>query len=145
MADTLLGIRLSPLTRRRLQNFCRNRRGFWSLWLFLALFTVSLGAELVANDKPLLLRYDGEFYLPVLRSYPETAFGGFMETEAEYRDPAVKELIEERGWIVWPPIPYHYDTINYQLPVPAPAPPSAENWLGTDDQGRDVTARLIYG
>ncbi len=145
MADTLLGIRFSPLTRRRLQNFRRNRRGFWSLWLFLTLFTVSLGAELVANDKPLLLRYDGQFYVPILRSYPETAFGGFMETEAEYRDPEVTELIEERGWMLWPPIPYHYDSINYQLPVPAPAPPSAENWLGTDDQGRDVTARLIYG
>lgn len=145
MAATLPGLRLSPLTRRRLQNFRCNRRGFWSLWLFLTLFAVSLGAELVANDKPLLLRYDGQFYVPVLRSYPETLFGGFMETEAEYRDPAVKELIEERGWMLWPPIPYHYDTINYQLPVPAPAPPSAENWLGTDDQGRDVTARLLYG
>jgi len=145
MSDTVPALRLSPLTRRRLTNFRRNRRGFWSLWLFLTLFIVSLGAELVANDKPLLVRYGGEWYLPVFHAYPETVFGGFMETEAEYRDPAVKELIEERGWMLWPPIPYHYDTINYALPVPAPAPPSGENWLGTDDQGRDVTARLIYG
>jgi microcin C transport system permease protein len=137
--------RLSPLNRRRLRNFRANRRGLWSLWLFLALFSASLFAELIANDKPLLIRYDGQWYVPVLHTYPETAFGGEFATEADYRDPFVAELIRAKGWMLWPPIRYSYGTINYDLPVPAPAPPSAENWLGTDDQGRDVTARLIYG
>lgn len=135
----------SPLTRRRLRNFRANRRGYWSLWIFLALFVASLFAEVIANDRPLLVRYDGRFYVPVLRSYPETAFGGVFPTEADYRDPYVIERIRAHGWMVWPPIPYHYDTINYDLPVPAPAPPSPANWLGTDDQGRDLLARLIYG
>lgn len=138
-------IRLSPLTRRRLINFRANRRGCWSLWIFLVLFTMSLFAEFIANDKPLLIRYDGEFYFPVLVEYPETTFGGFLPSEAEYRDPEVAELIREQGWMLWPPVHYSYDTINFNLAVPAPAPPSSANWLGTDDQGRDVVARLIYG
>ena len=141
----LLGIRLSPMTERRLANFRANRRGTWSLWIFAALFVVTLFAEFIANDKPLLVRFDGAFYAPVFVSYPETAFGGDFETEAEYRDPFVIELIEEKGWILWPPIPFSYSTINYDLDQPAPSPPSAENWLGTDDQGRDVLARVIYG
>ncbi|MBW1996957.1 MAG: ABC transporter permease [Deltaproteobacteria bacterium] len=145
MPEKILFFRISPLTRRRLMNFRANRRGYWSLWVFLALFVTSLFAEFIANDKPLILRYDGEFYFPVLFEYPETAFGGFLPTEADYRDPEVAELIEEKGWMIWPPVPYSYDTINYDLKVPAPAPPSADNWLGTDDQGRDVVARLIYG
>jgi microcin C transport system permease protein len=137
--------RLTPLTRRRLRNFRANRRGYWSLWIFLILFGVSLGAELIANDRPLLIRYDGAWYVPVVTAYPETAFGGTFPTEAVYRDPAVIRFIEEKGWILWPPIPFRHDTINYDLPVPAPAPPSRVNWLGTDDQGRDLVARLIYG
>ncbi len=146
MGDRFLGVRITPLTRRRWQNFRANKRGFWSLWIFLVLFVVSLLAEFIANDKPLLLGYDGGTYFPVFVEYPETAFGGEFETEAEYRDPFVIELIEEKeGWMVWPPIRYSYGTINLDLPVPAPAPPSAENWLGTDDQARDVSARLIYG
>ena len=140
-----VGRRLSPLTRRRLHNFCANRRGYWSLWIFLVLFVVSLFAELIADDRPLLVRYAGRLYVPVLRSYPETTFGGMFPTEADYRDAAVARLIREKGWMIWPPIPYRYDTINYNLPVPAPAPPSRDNWLGTDDQGRDLCARLIYG
>lgn len=140
-----VGRRLSPLTRRRLHNFRANRRGYWSLWIFLVLFVVSLFAELIANDRPLLVRYEGRLYVPVLRSYPETTFGGMFPTEADYRDPAVARLIREKGWMIWPPIRYRYDTINYNLPVPAPAPPSRDNWLGTDDQGRDLCARLIYG
>lgn len=140
-----LGRRLTPLTRRRLQNFRANRRGFWALWIFLVLFGVSLGAEVVANDRPLVVRFDGAFYFPIVRTYPETTFGGVFPTEAVYRDPAVGALIREKGWLVWPPIPFRYDTINYDLPVPAPAPPSRVNWLGTDDQGRDLTARLLYG
>ncbi len=142
---TFLGIRITPLTQRRWQNFRANRRGFWSLWLFLGLFGVSLFAEFIANDKPLYVSFAGESYFPVFVAYPETAFGGDFETETEYRDPFVIELIEEQGWILWPPIRYSYRTINYDLPVPAPAPPSTENLLGTDDQARDVFARLIYG
>ncbi|MFQ5897653.1 MAG: ABC transporter permease [Candidatus Methylomirabilia bacterium] len=138
-------MRLSPLTRRRLHNFRANRRGFWSLWIFLLLFVTTLFAEVVANDRPLLARYDGAFYFPILKSYPETTFGGAFPTEAVYRDPFVIEAINEKGWMIWPPIPFRYDTINYDLPVPAPAPPSSVNWLGTDDQGRDLAARLIYG
>ncbi len=144
-ADRFLGLRITPLTRRRLYNFRANRRGFWSLWIFAALFFVSLFAEFIANDKPLLMRYDAEFYVPVFVSYPETTFGGDFPTEADYRDPFVAELIDDKGWMVWPPIRYSYSTINYDLPTPAPSPPTAENWLGTDDQGRDVVARMIYG
>jgi microcin C transport system permease protein len=136
---------MSPLLRRRLRNFRANRRGFWSLWVFLALFGISLCSELMANDRPILIRYDGRFYFPILTSYPETTFGGVFPTETVYRDPAVIKLIGEKGWMLWPPIPFRYDTINYDLPVPAPAPPSRVNWLGTDDQGRDLLARLLYG
>lgn len=137
----------SPLAQRRLAAFRANRRGWYSLLIFLVLFGISLGAELVANSRPLLVMHQGDFYFPAFKFYPETAFGGDFETEADYRDPYVVKLIEERGkgWMVWPLVRYDYSTINYDLPVPAPAPPSAENWLGTDDQGRDVVARLIYG
>ena len=138
-------MRLSPLARRRWRNFRANRRGWFSLWFFLLLFVMSLFAEFIANDKPLIVFFDGELYLPITTVFPETTFGGEFETEADYRDPFVIELITGKGWMLWPPIRYSYDTINYDLPVPAPAPPSRENWLGTDDQGRDVAARLIYG
>ena len=136
---------MTPLTRRRLRNFRANRRGFWSTWIFLALFVGSLGAEFVANDRPIVVRYDGRWFAPVFVDYPETAFGGALATRAEYRDPYVAGLIRAKGWALWPPVPYSYGTINYALPVPAPAPPSRANWLGTDDQGRDLLARLIYG
>lgn len=138
-------MRLSPLTRRRLAQFRANRRGYWSLWIFLGLFGLSLGAELIANDRPLVVRYEGRFYFPVFVRYPETTFGGTFPTEAVYRDPFVMEEIRRKGWMLWPPIPFRWDTINYDLPGPAPSPPSRVNWLGTDDQGRDVLARLIYG
>lgn len=136
---------MTPITRRRLQNFRANRRGFWSLWLFLLLFVASMGAELIANDRPLVVFYDGEAYFPFVRFYPETTFGGDFLTETEYRDPYVQDLIAEKGWILWPPIRFSYQTVNLDLPQPAPSPPTAENVLGTDDQGRDVAARLIYG
>ncbi|MEQ8268495.1 MAG: ABC transporter permease [Parvibaculum sp.] len=137
---------LSPINQRRWRNFKANKRGYLSLWIFAILFILSLFAEFIANDKPILVTYQGDFYFPVVASYPETTFGGDFETEADYRDPFVKDLIRDAGGImIWPLIEYSYRTINLDLPVPAPAPPSAENWLGTDDQGRDVTARLIYG
>lgn len=137
--------KVSPITRRRIEHFKANRRGFWSFWIFLLLFILSLLAEFIANDKPLLIRYEHKFYLPILIRYPETTFGGFLPTTTDYRDPEIEKSIESKGWLWWPPIRYRYNTINYDLPVPAPAPPSAENWLGTDDQGRDISARLIYG
>ncbi|MFW5722617.1 MAG: ABC transporter permease [Desulfohalobiaceae bacterium] len=133
------------MNERRWRNFKANRRGWWSLWIFAILFVLSMGAEFLANDKPVLVWFDGRAYLPVLVSYPETAFGGDFPSEADYRDPYVRELIDEKGWMVWPPIRYSYDTVNYELDRPAPSAPSATNWLGTDDQGRDVAARLIYG
>jgi microcin C transport system permease protein len=143
--DRFLGIRVTPLTRRRLEAFRRNRRGFWSLWVFLALFVVTLFAEFIANDRPIVVRYEAAWYFPVFADYPETTFGGEFPTPADYRDPAVGKLIAEKGWMVWPLIPFNYSTINYNLPSPAPSPPTSVNWLGTDDQGRDVLARLIYG
>jgi microcin C transport system permease protein len=135
----------NPVSQRQWQAFRDNRRGYWSLWIFIVLFVLCMAAELIANDKPLLLGYQGKLYAPVLFTYPETEFGGMFETEANYRDPFVRELIEEDGWMLWPLIRFSYNTINYELNVPSPAPPSAENWLGTDDQGRDVLARIIYG
>jgi microcin C transport system permease protein len=143
--DRVLGIRVTPINRRRIENFKANRRGYWSLWVFLILFFLSLGAELIANDRPLLVRYDGNFYFPAVRFYPETAFGGDFEAEADYRDPYIIGKIEKNGWILWPPIPYSYTTHIASLPGPAPTAPSAQNWLGTDDQARDVLARIIYG
>jgi microcin C transport system permease protein len=160
---------LTPINLRRWQNFKTNRRGYWSLWLFLALFTASLFAEFIANDKPYYLRFEGRSYFPALMSYPETEFGGDFETAADYRDPFLQKLIADKGgYMVWPPIRFSYDTHNLDLPTPAPSRPTwllteAEckavvekkqlsgcrdleyNWLGTDDQGRDVVARMIYG
>ena len=138
-------MKLSPLNKRRLQNFKSNKRGFYSFWIFSFLFIVSIVADFIANDKPLLIKFDQEYYFPIINEYPETIFGGDFETEADYRDPYVIKLIEDKGWIIMPLIPYTYNTIIRDLDVPAPAPPSKKNWLGTDDQARDVLARLIYG
>src|SRR5262245_29843433 len=160
---------LSPINRRRWDNFKANRRGYWSLWVFLVLFVLSLVAEFIANDRPIYVRYAGQSYFPIFVTYPETTFGGEFETAADYRDPYVqKQIAEKGGSMIWPPIRYSYDTHNLDLPTPAPSKPTwllsdAEcrpvverkglkgcsdleyNWLGTDDQGRDVVARLIYG
>ena len=140
-----MAFNLSPMARRRLRNFKANRRGYISLWIFFVLFVLSVPAEFIANDKPLIVKFDGEYYFPVVSSHAETEFGGEFETEADYRDPFVQELIEEKGWMLWPAVPYDHQTINYDLPTPAPSPPSSANPLGTDDQGRDVLARVIYG
>lgn len=138
--------RFSPLTRRRWANFRANKRGYWSFWIFSALFTFTLLAEVVANDKPLIIRYENRFYFPVFKTYAETEFGGVFQVEAEYRDHYVQELIADKGgWMVWPLIRFRFDTIDYYLPGPAPYPPSREHWFGTDDVGKDVLAGLIYG
>lgn len=136
---------MSSLMQARWQRFMQHTLGFSCFIIFSAIFIISLGAELIANDKPLLVKYDHDFYLPILKSYPETKFGGVFETEAEYKDPAVQQLIAEKGWAIWPIIPFSYQTPNFELAVPVPSPPSAQNWLGTDDQGRDVLARILYG
>ena len=159
--------RLSPINERRLANFRANRRGYWSFWIFMVLFLLCLFAEFIANDKPILVSYKGEILMPVFKDYPEEKFGGFLAT-TDYRDPTIAREIAANGWALWPLIRYSYRTHNLDLPVPAPAPPTwmlkdeqcrpiAErtggmtcrelewNWLGTDDQGRDVVARLIYG
>src|SRR5438477_4808965 len=160
---------MSPINRRRWQNFKANSRGYWAFWIFLVLFVVTLFAEFLANDKPFLVRVDGKTFIPVIFTYPETAFGGEFETAADYRDPYLKKLIADKGGTMYfPPIHFSYSTHNLNLPTPAPSKPTwmlteaeckpaAEktggtgckdleyNWLGTDDQGRDVLARLIYG
>ena len=136
---------LSDMGRRRWQVFCQNRRGYVSLWLFGLLLLASLGANLLANDRPILVRYGGEFYCPALFSYAETRFGGEFQTEADYRDPTVQALIREKGWMVWPPIRFSYDTINFGVQGTYPSPPTWENPLGTDNSGRDILARILYG
>lgn len=135
----------NPLNLLRWQRFKSNRRGFYSLWLFTLLFVVSLFAELIANDKPLLVEYDQQWFFPTFQQYAETRFGGEFETEADYTDPYVIDLIEQKGFIVWPLIPFSYDTINFNINNAVPSAPDSVNWLGTDDKGRDVLARIIYG
>ncbi len=136
---------LSPINQRRLETFRQNKRAKYSLLLFLALFIFSLFAEFIANDKPLMVGFEGKLYMPVVSSYPETTFNGDFDTEADYADPYVTNLIEENGWILWPFVPYSYNTHVSDLTTPAPSPPTAKNWLGTDDQARDVFSRVIYG
>lgn len=135
----------NPLNEARWLRFKANRRGFWSLWIFSGLFVVSLFAEIIANDKPLLVEYQNEWYFPIAQQYAETEFGGEFETEADYTDPYVIDLIEEQGKIVWPLIRFSYDTINFNINGSVPSAPDSVNWLGTDDKGRDVLARVIYG
>ena len=136
---------VSQLNQRRLETFKRNRRGYWSFWIFLVLFVLSLGAELVANDKPIFVRYDGEMFFPVFKVYPETTFGGDFELEADYTDEYIVDLINEKGSMVWPPIRFSHDTVDFDLDASAPTPPDRRHRLGTDDQARDVLARVIYG
>ncbi|MDP2587962.1 ABC transporter permease [Vibrio lentus] len=135
----------NPLAEARWLRFKANKRGFISLWIFTILFGLSLFAEIIANDKPLLVSYDNQWFVPVINEYSETEFGGEFETEADYKDPYVIELIEDSGYIVWPIIPFSYDTINFDISGAVPSEPDSVNWLGTDDKGRDVLARIIYG
>ncbi len=163
-------LRLSPINQRRLANFKANKRGYWSFWIFLFIFVLTLFSEFIANDKPLLVVYKGELLFPILHNYPEEKFGGFL-AQTDYRDKVIAKEIDDHGFMLWPPVRYSYRTINRQLPVPAPSPPTwmlskaqcraavlrmykkpdgtcgdlEWNWLGTDDQGRDVLARLLYG
>ncbi len=138
--------RFSPLTRRRWATFRANKRGYWSLCTFLVLFTFTLCAEFVANDKPLLIKYEDRYYFPVFKRYAETEFGGVFKVEADYQEHFVQELITDKGgWMIWPLIRFSYNTIDYYLPGPAPYPPSGSHWFGTDNVGKDVAAQLIYG
>ena len=136
---------VSPLTIRRLRNFRANKRGYYSALIFSVLFLISIFAEFIANDKPIFVVFDSQIHFPVFEKISETYYGGEFETEADYKDPFVRDLIDKKGFSVMPLIEYSYDTINYYLKVPSPSPPTFENLLGTDDQGRDVLARLIYG
>jgi microcin C transport system permease protein len=138
--------KLSPIAQRRIRAFRANRRGWWALWIFAGLFVVSLGSNFIANDKPLLMRINNHLYFPVLVRHTELELGGQLPFEPDYRSPYMKQLVAQgHGWMVFPLVPFSYDTINYDLTVPAPSAPSKENWLGTDDQGRDVLARAIHG
>jgi microcin C transport system permease protein len=143
--QTFLGFRIKPLTARRIERFRNNRRGTYSLFIFLGLLVFSLFAEVIANDKPVVVSYQGSLYFPAFEAYPETTFGGIFVTEANYRSAYVRKKIEADGWMIWPPIPFSYDTVITDLSGPAPSPPDGINWLGTDDQARDVLARVIYG
>ena len=143
--DRFLGRPISPITRRRLRSFRANRRGFWSLWAFLILFGISLAAEIVANDDPILVVYNGQVMFPVAADYPETALGGTFPTKTDYSDPFVRERIARNGFMIEPLIPYDHQSVDWRLTEPSPTPPDAQHWLGTDDQARDVVARVIYG
>lgn len=136
---------VNPLNEARWLRFKANRRGFWSLWLFAVLFVISLFAELIANDKPLLIEFNHQWYFPIVTQYSETEFGGEFETEADYKDPYVIDLIEEQGYVIWPLVPFSYNTINFDIQGSVPSAPDDVNLLGTDDKGRDVLARIIYG
>lgn len=136
---------MSPVMQQRLARFKQNRLGFICLIVFAVIFVLAIFSELIANDKPLVVKYQQSYYFPVIQSYPETTFGGVFETETNYKDPAVQQLIDRDGWALWPVIPFSYQTPNLELAVPVPSPPSQQNWLGTDDQGRDVLARILYG
>ena len=165
-------LKLTPLNKRRLANFKANKRGYWSFWIFMTLFVMSMLSNILANDRPIIAYYNGEILFPVFITYPEEKFGGFL-ARTDYRDPTIENEIKAQGWMIWPPVRYSYDTHNLDLPTPAPSPPTwmlsdrqceaaaaklnksdhpnhgcadiEWNWLGTDDQGRDVVARLLYG
>lgn len=136
---------MNPITKRRISQFKNNKRGYYSLIIFIFLFFITLLAEFIANDKPILVCFENKLYFPIFKNYPETTFGGQFQTYTNYRDPFVKKLINDKGWMIWTLIPFNINTVNYELKQPAPSPPSLQNLFGTDDQGRDVLTRLIYG
>ncbi|MBI0274338.1 ABC transporter permease subunit [Hafnia alvei] len=138
-------MKLNPINQARWQRFKTNRRGYWSMWIFLLVFIMSLGSELIANDKPLLLRYDQHWYTPFFVNYPETTFGGDFKTATDYQDPLIRSNIEQHGWAIWAPIRYSYNSINFATEVPFPSPPSAQHWLGTNENGNDILAQVLYG
>ena len=137
--------RLSPVYQARWARFRRNRRGFWSLWIFVVIFVLSMASELIANDRPLMVNYQDRWYFPVIANYSESEFGGPLATRANYQDPWLQTRIEQNGWILWAPIRFGANSINYAIDRPFPSPPSAQNWLGTDANGGDVLARILYG
>ncbi|WP_220265191.1 microcin C ABC transporter permease [Enterobacter sp. Colony194] len=137
--------RLSPVNQARWARFRRNRRGFWSLWIFAVIFVLSLASELIANDRPLVAHYQDRWFFPALVNYSESDFGGPLATRANYQDPWLAQRIEQHGWILWAPIRFGANSINYATDLPFPSPPSAQNWLGTDANGGDVLARILYG
>lgn len=137
--------RLSPLTQKRIYCFRQNKRAFYSFILFSALLVLSLFAEILANDKPIVLKYNGEIYFPLVNNYADLEFGGDFPTPADYKDPYIINNIEENGWMIMPPIPFSFNTVDADMNTPTPAPPSARHWLGTDDEGRDIVARILYG
>ena len=138
-------MKLNPINQARWQRFKTNRRGYWSMWIFLLVFIMSLGSELIANDKPLVLRYDQRWYTPFLVNYPETTFGGDFKTATDYQDPLIRSNIEQHGWAIWAPIRYSYNSINFATEVPFPSPSSAQHWLGTNENGNDILAQVLYG
>jgi microcin C transport system permease protein len=144
--ERLLGLKLNPQTQRRIGAFTSNRRAYYSFYVFVTVFVLSLFAEFIANDKPLLIRMNGNSYFPIFRHYTEVDFGGMFELEPDYHDPYIQMFIEENGgWILWPAIPFKFDTVDYYLERPAPSPPSKRHLLGTDDGAHDVLARVVYG
>ena len=137
---------MTPITERRIEQFKSNRRGYYSLWMFMFLFVLSLFAEFIANDKPILMSHNDQLWMPVMFAYTEKELGGELPIEAQYTDPFVQDLVEAGGgWMIWPPVPYTFDRADLYIEQAAPAPPSARHWLGTDDSGKDTLARLIYG
>ena len=142
---SFLSVRISPVNRRRIKAFQRNRRAVISLKLFLVIFGLSLFSELICNDNPLIIKYNDGFYFPVLQSYTDADFGGDFPTLADYKDRYLIDNIEKNGWMIWPPLPFSFNTVDYELDTPTPAAPSRQHWLGTDDEGRDIVARILYG
>lgn len=144
LRDKIFG-NLSPIIQRRIYAFKKNKRAFWSLVIFIAVFFLSLCSELISNDKPLILKYKNSFYFPAFVEYSDLDFGGDFPTPADYKDPYLSRNIRENGWMLFPLIPFSFNTVDYELDVPSPAAPSKNHWLGTDEEGRDIVARVLYG
>ncbi len=138
-------MQLTPINQARWARFRHNRRGYWSLWIFLIIFVCSMCSELIANDRPLLVQYKGSLYVPLVKEYSEQTFGGQFATVADYQDSWLRKQLSENGWVLWAPVRYGATTIDFNTDLPFPSPPSSQNWLGTDANGGDVLARILYG